>query len=95
MYLPDKPAKYGIKVFIVCDAETHYAINGFPYLGAEGHPDIPADMLHGTHFTLKLLEPIEPKAGRIIYCDNWFSSLGLVQQLKTRGVGIVGTIREA
>ena len=33
MFLPLKPGKYGIKIFMVCDADKLYCINGFPYLG--------------------------------------------------------------
>ena len=93
-YLPSKPAKYGIKVFMVCDAQTHYCINGLPYLGAGGHTDKPDGMLYGTHFTLKLVEPIPNVAGRVVCCDNWFTSLGLVQKLQLKGLGCVGTIRK-
>ena len=93
MYLPDKPAKYGIKVFMVCDAQSHYCINAFPYLGAGGHTDIPAGMLQGTHFTLKLLEPIQSVGGRVVCLDSWFTSMALVQHLKEKSLGIVGTVR--
>ena len=33
MYIPLKPAKYGIKVFMVNDAKSQYALNAIPYLG--------------------------------------------------------------
>ena len=33
MYIPSKPAKYGIKFFMVNDAASQYALNAIPYLG--------------------------------------------------------------
>ena len=32
-FLPTKPGKYGIKIFMVCDADKLYCINAFPYKG--------------------------------------------------------------
>ena len=50
-------------------------------------------MLQGTRFTFKLLEPIKSVEGRVVCHDSWFTSLGLVQRLKDRKLGIVGTVR--
>lgn len=33
MYLPNKPAKYGLKIVMVCDSSTKYMIDASPYLG--------------------------------------------------------------
>lgn len=33
VFIKSKPGKYGIKVFMLCDADKLYCINGFPYLG--------------------------------------------------------------
>ncbi|XP_068229423.1 uncharacterized protein, partial [Palaemon carinicauda] len=32
MYIPNKPAKYGIKLVMACDADTFYMCNAIPYL---------------------------------------------------------------
>ena len=93
MYLPDKPAKYGLKVLMVCDSASHYCLNAFPYLGQDGHPDKPAGILYGNYFTMKLLEPLQHIDNRIICTDNWFTSLGLVQALDDKNCGLVGTIK--
>ncbi|XP_064092988.1 uncharacterized protein LOC135205778 [Macrobrachium nipponense] len=37
MYIPNKPAKYGIKLVMACDAKTFYMCNAIPYL-ARGLP---------------------------------------------------------
>ncbi|GFN87219.1 PiggyBac transposable element-derived protein 4 [Plakobranchus ocellatus] len=33
-YIPSKPAKYGLKLFWVCDSETHYSLKCIIYTGA-------------------------------------------------------------
>ena len=35
-YMPSKPGRYGIKYWILADAENHYCYNAIPYLGNEG-----------------------------------------------------------
>ena len=40
MYISNKPAKYGIKIFMVCDADSFYCLNAFPYLGKGSAPDL-------------------------------------------------------
>ncbi|XP_065662544.1 piggyBac transposable element-derived protein 4-like [Hydra vulgaris] len=36
-YIPSKPAKYGIKIWWVCDAENAFPLNGIIYTGKTGH----------------------------------------------------------
>ncbi|XP_053945946.1 piggyBac transposable element-derived protein 4-like [Anastrepha ludens] len=33
MYIPNKPAKYGIKMVMLCDSGTKYMVDAIPYLG--------------------------------------------------------------
>lgn len=33
IYMPKKPAKYGLKILVVCDAETFYVYNAYIYHG--------------------------------------------------------------
>ncbi|CAE1143291.1 unnamed protein product [Acanthosepion pharaonis] len=35
MYIPNKPAKYGIKIVIVNDVKNKYMLSGIPYLGKQ------------------------------------------------------------
>lgn len=34
-YMPKKPDRYGLKIFWLCDVDTHYPLNALPYLGNE------------------------------------------------------------
>ena len=36
VYMGNKPDKYGIKIWMMCDVETHYALNFQVYTGKEG-----------------------------------------------------------
>ena len=55
-YMPSKPGRYGIKYWILADAENHYCYNTIPYLGKEG--DAPAVNL-GAQVVKNLVEPIK------------------------------------
>ncbi|GBP34214.1 PiggyBac transposable element-derived protein 4 [Eumeta japonica] len=35
VYMPKKPAKYGLKILVVCDAETFYVYNAYIYHGKD------------------------------------------------------------
>ena len=34
-YMPNKPGKFGINFFLLCNARNRYVYNGFPYLGKD------------------------------------------------------------
>lgn len=36
MYIPSKPAKYGIKLVLINDSKSKYLLGGIPYLGKDG-----------------------------------------------------------
>lgn len=38
MYIPTKPAKCGIKIFMVNDVKSKYMLKGIPYLEKQGTP---------------------------------------------------------
>ncbi len=58
MYIPNKLAKYGLKVVIMNDARTSYRINAIPYVGlsdeeratreAEKSKKVPKNMIRGS-----------------------------------------------
>ena len=92
MYIPNKPAKYGIKLFMVCDAEKLYCLYAIPYLGKESTARVTLNK--GQYFSMKLLNDgnlIE--AGRISCADNWFLSLNLATAMLREEMHLVGTIR--
>ena len=94
MYIPLKPAKYGIKLFMVNDSRSQYALNAIPYLGKGSvqEAERPRNTNQGEFYTLELLKHIQ-EPGRVVVCDSWFTSLHLAQTLRSFDMHLVGTIR--
>lgn len=91
-YIPSKPARYGIKIQTLCDARTWYTLNMEIYPGKQ--PDGPFSLSNSAKdVVLRLIEPISG-SGRNITTDNWYSSLGLSEELLKKKLSFVGTLRK-
>lgn len=91
-YIPSKPNKYGIKIYALVDSQVFYLYNLEVYAGLqpEGMYQIsnkPTDVV------LRLSQPIYG-SGRNITADNWFTSIELVEQLRSKSLSYVGTIKK-
>lgn len=89
-YMPKKPAKYGLKIFIICDSANSYMYNAEVYLGKQ--PNQPRNANLGQNIVERLTTSLR-HSGRNITCDNWFTSFGLADNLFSRKLTIVGTIK--
>ena len=69
--MPSKPGRYGIKFWILADAEKHYCYNAFPYLGKE-RDKIVTNL--GATVVKKHVEPIH-NTSQNIACDKLFERL--------------------
>lgn len=78
MYLPAKPDKYGLKVVVMNDSDTHYLFNAIPYCGTVTNKD-PNESVP-SYYVRKLSEPIY-NTGRNITCDRWFTSIPICDKL--------------
>lgn len=91
VYIRNKPDKYGMKIVTMNDSETGYLIDAIPYVGrvaVNRGESIP------TYYVLKLTESIVG-SNRNITCDNWFTSIPLVETLRNESsLTLVGTIRK-
>lgn len=94
-YLPDKPHKWGVKFFVLCDS------NGYSYVfeiytGARHDdiilPDTPNIGVTG-NVVIRLTQTVPDFINHIIYFDNFYTSLPLQVYLRARGIFAVGTIR--
>ena len=98
MYMPNKPAKYGLKIFMVCDSKSQYCLFGIPYLGkgSVDKKELKGGVNQGEYFTMKLLElgNLLHDIGRVVVTDNWFVSRHLAQTLYNIGLFLIGTIRQ-
>lgn len=91
VYMKSKPAKYGVKIFILTDARTSYFVNGSIYCATQYRN--PKKLLKPTLEVMNLVQPIV-KSNRNVTGDNYFSSVELVDELKENGLTYVGTLRK-
>ena len=91
-YIASKPDKFGQKFFLCVDVDSKYLLNGFPYLGKD--PNRPTNERLADHVVMKLMEPYLGK-GRNVTTDNFFTSMALAEQLKSKHTSIVGTMNRA
>lgn len=92
-YMPNKPAKYGIKVFALVCSKTFYTSNMEIYAGTQ--PNGPFKVCNSTESVAKrLIQPIS-KTGRNVTMDNWYTSIPLVRDLLyDHRLTFVGTVKK-
>ncbi|XP_039907147.1 piggyBac transposable element-derived protein 4-like [Simochromis diagramma] len=90
-YMPSKPARYGIKIWVACDARSSYAWKMQVYTGKPDKRGPPEKHL-ATRVVVDLTEGLTP--GRNVTCDNFFTSRELADRLYCeRGHTVLGTLR--
>lgn len=75
-YIPSKPAKYGIKFWWICDANTNYPLKGIIYTGKP--PGGQRETNQGEKIVMALAHDYLG-TGRTIYADNFFSTYNLAK----------------
>ncbi|XP_028681576.2 piggyBac transposable element-derived protein 4-like [Erpetoichthys calabaricus] len=88
-YMPCKPAKYDIKLWAACDANTSYAMNMQVYTGKPvgGAPE----KNQGTRVMFDMAQGLR---GHNITCDNLFTSYNLGQELLKRKFRMFRTVQK-
>lgn len=89
-YIPAKPTKYGIKVWVRADPTNGYVNELQVYTGKENGT---AEVGLGARVVMDLTKSIQHKH-HIINCDNFFSSPTLFMQLLSSGIYARGTVRQ-
>lgn len=82
-YNPDKPAKYGIKLYILAEANSGYVTNFEIYSGIGST----------THDTVNHLMTNFKNCNYRLYMDNYYNSVKLSEQLLKDGIYTCGTLR--
>ena len=79
-YNPRKPIKHGIKVFVCCCAYTGHTLIWEVYFGKDfkGVDDHSAKAICDR---LILQANLQNQSGRILYTDNWYTTIDLVKHL--------------
>lgn len=88
-YIPNKPAKYGIKIWVLCDSKSYYAYNLEVYVGRNRNST--PEVNQAENVVMRLVDGLN---GRNVTADNWFTTYSLARQLKRQQMTLVGTIRK-
>ena len=89
VYMPSKPNRYGIKIWVLADSDTCYFYNAQIYLGKEGNlPEVG----QASRVVMDLCRPIY-QSGRNITTDNFFTSVPLANNLLEKRLTLMGTLR--
>ena len=84
-----KRARFGIKIYKICDSDTGYCNSFRIYTGDDMiEPSLPAS----TNVVMHMCEPLFNK-GHSLYLDNWYMSPDLCKRVSEKGTNIVGTVR--
>ena len=89
-YIPSKPGKYGIKLWMLSDSQTSYVCRLQVYTGQQGDA---REINQGKRVVTDLCSSLKG-TGRNVTCDNFFTSLNLLQQLKKDNLTVLGTVRK-
>ncbi|KAL4144046.1 hypothetical protein QTP88_006280 [Uroleucon formosanum] len=91
-YMPNKAAKYVIKIFALVDSISYYTSNLEVYTGVQ--PDGPFRVDNSAiSVTKRLVLPIL-KTGRNVTMDNWFTSISLAEDMLNIKLTIIGTLKK-
>lgn len=90
VYMPNKPGKYGIKIWMLCDATTFYCCNLQVYLGRTGDQ---REMNQGPRVVKELVSHWN-NSGRNVTTDNFFTDITLAEDLLACNVTLLGTMRK-
>jgi hypothetical protein len=92
MFIPNKPAKYGIKLVMLCDVASKYMIDAEPYLGK----GTKTNELPLSAYYIKNLTKSIHGSNRCVTMDNWFTSVGVADELllASYNLTLVGTLRK-
>ena len=74
--MPQKPAEFGIKYWLLCDVKTFYLLRAMLYVGKEDRPQIGV----AEHVVMNLMEPYH-NTGQNVTTDNYFTSLKTTKNL--------------
>ena len=90
-YMPNKPKKYGLKIFWIAEAGTGFALNGNIYSGRAVNDPVHRNLSYDV--VMQLAEPFFG-SGRDIVTDNFFTSHALAVSLLQKSLTLLGTIRK-
>lgn len=92
-YIQNKPAKYGIKMFVLCDAKTHFISNIEIYCGQQSEGAYKVQNTP-TEIVKRLVDPIKDTK-RNLTTDKWYTNVPLAQiLLDDYKITLLGTLKK-
>lgn len=95
-YNPQKPTKWGMRVYALADCQTGYISAFEPYYGSTTTDSLCRPELPFTcRIVLHLLEKVEqatPGSGYHLYTDRFYTSLMLAEELLSHSILLTGTV---
>jgi len=89
-YMPNKPHKWGYKLFVLCDYKG-YSYNLEVYTGQENYPKFnDIDICAGGNV---VIPNVPNNKNHRLYFDNYYTSVPLIEHLYDRGILGLGTVR--
>jgi hypothetical protein len=95
-YIPAKRARFGVKIYNLCDSSTAYLWNSKIYAGKgsdEIPDDVPKTIGKSGSVVIEMMESLLGK-GYHVYLDNWYTSISLFRYLREKETGACGTLRK-
>lgn len=89
--MPQKPAKYGLKFYGLCDSKTFLTSNFEVYCGKQRLG--PYDVSNKFYDIVQRLSQEIKRSNRNITMDNYYTSVPLADDLIKKGLTIIGTLK--
>lgn len=89
-HLPNKPNRWGIKIWSLCDSKTGYLLDWNVYTGEENSP---VGFGLGHNVVKKLLGDQFINAGHHLFVDKFYSSPNLFEYLQQHNTGACGPVK--
>ena len=90
-YIKDKPIKWGVKTFLLCDSDTGYICNAEVYTGKKDSDSALSNLGVTGNLVISMIKDYKDQ-NYILYTDRFYTSVQLVQYLiEHEGVRMIGT----
>lgn len=91
-YVPNKPNPVGLKVYVLSNP-SGIVCDLFVYEGKKTYPEDLKSFWECEGAVLLLTRSLVP--GHILYCDRFFNTIRLAEELLNRGIRLTGTIMKS
>ena len=89
-----KAARYGIKLYVLTDAETAFVLRVIVYTGKSTYDDRYMDMKKTVQIVSRLCEDYSG-SHRTVYVDRFYTSMDLIKTLDEMDIYVTGTVMKS